>query len=114
MGRRTVCISQSDGAGGEDVGRLAAAHLGFLYVDDDIVAEAASRGGISAADVADEERRKSAVARILDEIGRNIAIDSAGLAHAPGAGRAAAPDLTRDLIKDAIDAVASRGDAVIA
>jgi cytidylate kinase len=113
VGRRTVCISQSDGAGGEDVGRLAAEHLGFLYVDDEIVAEAASRGGISAADVADEERRKSAVARILEEIGRNIAIDGTGLVHAPVEG-GAAPDLARDLIKEAIDAVASRGDAVIA
>jgi hypothetical protein len=112
---RAVCISRSDGAGGEEVGRLAATQLGFVYVDDEIVAEAASRGGISSADVADEERRKSAVSRILQEIGRSIAIDSSGLAS-PSAvrGEAAAPEAVRSLITDAIEEVAGRGDAVIA
>ncbi len=111
VGCRAVCISQSDGAGGEDVGRLAAQHLGFLYVDDEIVAEAASRGAVSAADLADEERRKSALTRILDEIGKNMAIDSTGLARPA---RERGSDLARDLISDAIEAVADRGSVVIA
>jgi cytidylate kinase len=114
VGCRTVCISQSDGAGGEDVGRIVAAQLGFVYVDEEIVAQAAAKGGVSAGDVADEERRRSAVSRILDEIGRSISIDSTGLARPDGWSGEATPDLTRALIKDAIEAVASRGKAVIA
>src|SRR5688572_5437508 len=38
------------GAGGEEVGRLVAEALGFDYVDEDIVARAAERGGGSAED----------------------------------------------------------------
>jgi cytidylate kinase len=112
---RAVCISQCDGAGGDEVGRLAATQLGFLYVDDEIVAEAAAKGGISSADVADEERRKSAVSRILEELGRSIAIDSTGLASSSAFREgAAAPEAVRSLITDAIEQVAGRGDAVIA
>ena len=48
-----VCISHSTGAGGEEVGRLVAERLGFLYVDEEIVAAAATRGGIDPGDVAD-------------------------------------------------------------
>jgi uncharacterized protein len=110
VGCRAVCIARSDGASGEDVGRLAAQQLGYLYVDDTIVAEAASRGGVSTADIADEERRKSALARILDEIGRNITIDSTGLARPAGERPS---DVSRDLVKEAIRAVADRGNVVI-
>ena len=54
---RVVCISHATGAGGEEVGKLVAERLGFLYVDEDIVAGAAARGGIDPGEVADEERR---------------------------------------------------------
>ena len=55
---RVVCISRARGAGGEEVGRLVADRLGFTYVDDDIVAWAAAKGGVGPGEVADEERRK--------------------------------------------------------
>ena len=67
MGRKLVCISHAEGAGGEEVGRLVADRLGFVYVDEEIVARAAARGGIDPADVADEERRKSLLERVLDD-----------------------------------------------
>jgi hypothetical protein len=60
-----VCISHAEGAAGEEVGRLVADRLGFVYVDEEIVARAAARGGIDPADVADEERRKSLLERVL-------------------------------------------------
>jgi hypothetical protein len=63
-----VCISHATGAGGGEVGRLVAERLGFLYVDDEIVAQAAARGGIGPGEVADEERRKSLVGRVLEAI----------------------------------------------
>ena len=68
MARTVVCISHAAGAGGEEVGRLVAERLGFLYVNEEIVARAAAKGGVDAADVADEERRKSLAARALNAI----------------------------------------------
>ena len=53
MARTVVCISHAAGAGGEEVGRLVAERLGFLYVNEEIVARAAAKGGVDAADVAD-------------------------------------------------------------
>src|SRR2546423_14829345 len=68
MTRTVVCISHAAGAGGEEVGRLVAERLGFLYVNEEIVARAAAKGGVDATDVADEERRKSLAARMLTAI----------------------------------------------
>jgi uncharacterized protein len=103
-----VCISHATGAGGEEVGRLVAERLGFLYVDDDIVARAAARGGISPADVADEERRKSLVSRLLDalaegssEVGGSVVVQ--GLDG----------DQVRALIRETIERTAAGGNAVI-
>ena len=109
-----ICISRSSGSGGNAVGRLVAERLGFLYVDEEIVARAAARGGISAADVADEERRKSLAARVLGSI-----FDGGGGAMALGV---SVPVMTGDepgsgeiqaLIREAIEQTAARGDVVI-
>ena len=52
-----VCISRALGAGGTEVGQRAADRLGFLYLDEEIIARAAAKGGITPGEVADEERR---------------------------------------------------------
>jgi cytidylate kinase len=109
-----VCISHATGAGGEEVGRLVAERLGFLYVDDDIVAQAAAKGRIDPGDVADEERRKSLVARLLEAWGK-----SGGEAWAlTGSGSARAGDElgsedVRALIREVIEQTAARGNVVI-
>ena len=54
-----VCVSYTTGSGGDEVGRRVAEELGHLYVDEDIVANAAAQGGLEPRDIADEERRKS-------------------------------------------------------
>jgi len=111
---RAVCISREEGAGGTQVGRLVAERLGFQYVDEEIVARAAKKGGISPGDVADEERRKSALSRLLQEIGRGGAAESYGLAGPGGSqGEGSTPDAVRGLIHEAIEEVAGRGDVVI-
>ena len=79
---RVVCISHATGAGGEEVGRLVAERLGFLYVDDDIVARAAARGGISPAAAADEERRKPLVSRLLEALAQTGELGASGLVQA--------------------------------
>ena len=105
---RVVCISHKTGSGGEEVGRLVAERLGFLYVDDDIVARAAARGGISAADVADEERRKSFVSRLLEALAIGTS-EVGGTAVVHGVDN----DDVRALIRETIERTAARGNAVI-
>lgn len=109
-----VCISRPDGAGGATVGRLAAERLGFDYVDEAIVSSAAAKGGIAPGDVADEEQRKSALSRIVREIGRTAGPDSYGFAglstpYLEGL----TPDAIRSLIQNAIEETASGGNVVI-
>jgi cytidylate kinase len=111
---RVVCISHATGAGGEEVGRLVAERLGFLYVDDEIVARAAARGGIDPRDVADEERRKSLAARLLEAWGQSGG-DALALTGS-GAGRTG-EDLDseeiRALIREVIEQTAAKGNVVI-
>ena len=114
MSFRAVCISLLEGAGGAQVGRRVAERLGFAYIDEEIVASAASKGGVSVEDIADEERRKSALRRLLEEIGRGSGAESIGLAGPSAQTLAgAAPDEIRALIVEAIEETAARGDVVI-
>jgi cytidylate kinase len=112
--RTVVCISHATGAGGEEVGRLVADRLGFLYVNEEIVARAAAKGGVDAADVADEERRKSLGARVLNAIAQG-----GGEAWALGAGmplrspEELGSDEIQALIRETIEQTAARGKAVI-
>ncbi len=108
MSCRVVCISHATGAGGEEVGRLVAKRLGFLYVDDDIVARAAAKGEISPAEVADEERRKSLVSRLLEAMAKSNS-EVGGSVVVQGLDR----DVVRALIRETIERTATRGNAVI-
>jgi Cytidylate kinase-like family len=110
-----VCISHAAGAGGEEVGRLVARRLGFLYIDDEIVANAAAKGGIGPEEVADEERRRSLVARVLDALAQGGG--EAWALGGVGTPRASREELTGDdlraLIREAIEQTAARGNVVI-
>jgi cytidylate kinase len=112
---RVVCISHATGAGGEEVGRLVAERLGFLYVDDEIVARAAAKGGIGPDEIADAERRKSLVARLLDALaqggGEGWTVSAVGIP--PTAGQELGSEDLRTLIREAIEQTAARGKVVI-
>jgi cytidylate kinase len=113
MACRVVCISHATGAGGEEVGRLVAERLGFLYVDDEIVARAAAKGGIGPDEIADAERRKSLVARMLDawaQGGGEGWVVGAGM---PDPGQVLRSEDLRALIREAIEQTAARGNVVI-
>ena len=109
-----ICVSRSSGSGGDDVGRLVAQRLGFLHVDEEIVASAAARGGVSAADVADEEQRKSLTARILRSIfdGGSSAL-ALGVSVPVMTGEEPDSGEIQALIREAIEQTAARGDVVI-
>ncbi len=106
-----MCISHTTGAGGEEVGRLVAERLGFLYVDDEIVARAAAKGGIGPEDVVDEERRKSLVARVLEAIAQGGSELGSGVPLRIG--DELNSDDVRALIRETIERTAARGNAVI-
>jgi cytidylate kinase len=109
-----VCVSHTTGSGGDEVGKRVAERLGYLYVDEDIVARAAAQGGIEPQDVADEERRKSFVHRFLETMA-----EGGGDALMLGAPVAAAmaesvkPSDIRALIRETVEQTAARGNVVI-
>lgn len=65
MAHQAICISHATGADGAAVGRAVAERLGFRYVDEEVIAEAAEWAELDPALVADAERRKPLVARLL-------------------------------------------------
>jgi cytidylate kinase len=106
---RVVAISREHGAGGEQVGALVAERLGFRYVDDEIVTQAAAKGHISHAEVADTEKRRSLALRLIEQIGRA----STPAYSAPMAASLADRELYQDLIREVVVETASQGSAVI-
>jgi cytidylate kinase len=114
MACSVICISRSSGSGGDEVGRFVAERLGFLHVNEEIVARAAARGAISPADVADEERRKSLTARILGPIfdGGSSAM-AVGVSVPVMTGEELGSSEIQKLIREAIEQTAARGDVVI-
>lgn len=110
-----ICISRVTGAGGEDVGRLVAESLGLRYLDDEIVARAATKGGVSPDDVADAERRKSLLKRVLSELGSGHGAESwAVTGIAPVARDETPPEYFQSLVVDVVQEVAAEGGVVIA
>jgi cytidylate kinase len=108
-----VCISHATGSGGEEVGKLVAQRLGYLYMDEEIVARAAAQGGLEPRDIADEEQRRSFAGRVLEVLG-----EGGGDAWAFGAGIAAAADNLRPadiraLIRETVVQTSTRGSVVI-
>jgi cytidylate kinase len=111
LARQAVCISHATGAGGAAVGRAVAERLGFRYVDDEVIAEAAEWAELDPALVADVERRKPFVSRLLGQ----MAEGSAPQRLATGGWARTTPtdaDL-RVLITDVLRSFADGGSVVI-
>ena len=86
MGCKAVSISRTMGAGGEEVGRSVAADLGFRYVDNEIITQAAERAGVSPEVVEQNERTQPLLIRILAAIAKAPAEPEAMLAPANNPG----------------------------
>ena len=113
MAGRVVCISHATGSGGEEVGKQVAQRLGYLYLDEEIVARAAAEGRLEPRDIADEERRRSFAGRVLE-----VLAEGGGDAWTFGATAAAAmesvrPADIRALIRETVVQTAARGRVVI-
>ena len=115
MATRIVTVSHASGAGGENIGRSVANRLGFRYVDEEIIELAAKKHGIDTGVVADAERRKNLLARILDDLATAPMLDptGAGAIMAPETLGYARPESLRALIIEAIRETAAHGNVVI-
>jgi Cytidylate kinase-like family len=108
-----VCISRQDGARAQEVAQLVARALGFRLIDEDILTRVAVEAGVEQEVVADVERRKSRVVRLLEGLGSSGT--AMGYVPAPnivGADQPASEQL-RGLIQSVIEEIAAAGSAVI-
>jgi cytidylate kinase len=123
LAAKVVCISRTDAALGEEVGRLVAKRLRFQYVDEQIIERAARLAQVDPAIVAAVEKRQPLLRSLLaklaaaSELVEPTAL-TAGVpwfAMSPQSARdRAAPDDLRALIQTAINEIAANGSAVIA
>jgi cytidylate kinase len=115
MPTHIVTVSHASGAGGESIGRSVAERLGFRYVDEEIIEIAAKKHGIDTTVVADAERRKNLLARILDDLATAPMLDPTGAAGMvpPEVLGGTRPEGLRALIIEAIRETAQRGNVVI-
>ena len=113
MSAKVVCISSQDGAGAQEAALAVASSLGFPLLDEDIIAKAAVDAGVDEATVADVERRKSALVRLIESLGTAgmgagyVMTAPVPLQDQPGS------DALRGLIRSAIEDSAAAGNAVI-
>ena len=114
MAYDVICVSSDDGADAFTASTEIAETLGWRLVDEDIVSRAAVDAGVGRDVVADVERRKSLVDRLLENLSTSGA--SMSMAYVPSlAASLSAPrdDVLRGLIRSIIEEVAAQGNAVI-
>jgi len=111
VARAAICISHATGAGGEAVGRAVASRLGYRYVDDEVIERAAEWADLDPDLVADVERRKPLVARMLAVLGQQ-SVPSLVAVPEPARTLPVEADL-RFLIVDVLRAAAAEGSVVL-
>jgi hypothetical protein len=113
MACKLICVSSDDGADAFDAASEVAEKLGWSLIDEDIVSRAAEEAGVGREAVADVERRKSLVERLLD----NVSTSGASMAYVPSLAESLQggprSDVLRGMIRSVIEEVAARGSAVI-
>ncbi len=115
MAFQVVCLSAVDGSGAEQVGPLVAERLGYRLVNEEIVARAARQADLAPELVADVEKRRGLISRILDNLASAPDM-TAAMAGAPmpvGLDDTPSHADMRDLIRGAIHQIAEEGRAVI-
>lgn len=121
MSIRVVCISPTDGSDGYDVAPAVADQLGFRYVNEEIIAEAARLAQVDPAIVVATEQRQSLMDRIVDRLSaarEALGVGAFGRGAAATAGESDPPPATRDnlrsMIRAAIIEISKAGNVVIA
>lgn len=112
MGRQTICISHATGADGGAVAHAVADRLGFRYVDEEVISEAAEWADLDPAHVAGAERRRSFVSRMLGGFGDPGSSPRLPTGDAGGRAMPGEADIRR-LIASALGSFADQGSVVI-
>ncbi len=105
---KVISISRALGAGGEEIGLDVAARLGFRFVDEEIVARAAEKAGVSPQTIEKAERTPPLVERILQFMG-TTAVEPAGYVPAVAQMSPAYEALIEQVIRE----TAAQGNVVI-
>lgn len=127
MSSTVICISASDGASADEVATAVGAALGFRVINEEIVARAATEAGVDQHAVEDVEKRKTALAKVLDLLVLSgtaspeflVLPDAQLLAGIPGmpspdgTGPTPPSEQLRGLIRSAIEEFVAEGDVVI-
>jgi cytidylate kinase len=128
MGARVVTISAADGSGAEEVAVAVASALGYPVVSEEILARAAAEAGVSVEAVADVERRKSFMAKLvgrlvptaaasdpafMTSLDAQVTASLIGVALPLGDGPRHSEDELRGMIRSAIDEYMATGNVVI-
>ena len=128
MGARVITISSSDGSGAEEVAVAVAAALAYPVISEEILARAAAEAGVSVAAVADVERRKTFMSKLVsrlvptaaasDPTFRNsldaqVTASLIGVALPLSDGPRRNEDELRGMIRSAIDEYMATGNVVI-
>ncbi|HXC52339.1 MAG TPA: cytidylate kinase-like family protein [Candidatus Limnocylindrales bacterium] len=121
MGFPVICISHTDGCGGEKIGHDVADRLGYRYVNEEIILEAARLARVDPHIVAAAEHKQSLLERILDslvsaqeKLGLTALAAGIGVPASSGPSQHADRDDLRSMIRAAVGEVAKGGKAVIA
>ena len=129
MGARVICISASDGAGGEEVAVAVAGALGYPVIGEEILARAAAEAGVSRETIADVERRKTFMSKLLarlvphsaaatdpefrQSLDAQVTAGLIGIALPLEGGARLSDDELRGKIRSAIDEYMAHGQVVI-
>ena len=111
MGAEVVTIAMTTGARAEQIGRIVADHLGFRYVNDEIIDRAAGHAGVARQAVAEVEHSPTLISRIMNSLAAGMSAEWAGSSLAP---EEIDPSASyRRLIQDVIREVAAQRRTVI-
>jgi cytidylate kinase len=122
MGSRVICFSQTTGALGEEVARRVSEQLGYRCVNEEIIMRAAEKEHLDPKVLADEERRKPLITRVLDSLEQMSVLEAR--AFGPEGTKPAdyskamirllsSPEDRRTLIREAIRETANEGNVII-
>ena len=111
MPYEVVCLSAVYGAAADEIAPLVAERLGFRLIDEEIVDQAAREADIDPRHVADVERRKTLINRVLDRTGAPATTARGTGGWRPDSGLDG--DALRGLIRSTIEEVAAQGRVVI-
>jgi cytidylate kinase len=113
MPARVVAVSHTMGAGGGRVGRFVAERLGFRYVDEEIISMAAAKAGVVPELVADAERRRRLLDKVLEGLARGGTAAGSAAYAVPRDRQAEGTEDYRRLIIETIVETAHQGSVVI-